>query len=46
MTNVHVPTQRFIGLPLLFSHENIPFLHNILDVQVQNIVIRIKSLSE
>lgn len=46
VTNVHVPTQRFIGLPLLFSHENIPVLHNILDVQVQNIVIRIKSLSE
>lgn len=48
VTNVHVPIQRFIGpfLLLLFSHENIPVLHNILDVEVQSIVIRIKLLVE
>lgn len=44
--NVHVPTQRFIGAfhRLLFSYENIPVLQNILDVKVQNMIIRIKLL--
>lgn len=37
LINVHFPTQRFIEpfLPLLFSHENIPVLRNILDAEVQ-----------
>lgn len=48
VTNVHVATWRFIGafLPLLFSYENIPVLHNVLDVEVQSIVITIKLLVE